>query len=337
MRLSEARLKEIIRQEVERRLMEAIVDDLILEEVKKMGLNEDDWQKAKKAHTRRKVLQMLAAAGVLGLGAAWIDSHLESAAAERRAEYSQYYDIGDAQEAAKKALGDYEGPSLAEQEEYYQNIDFAGAIENVNSLPEGSIGAELVNFRVAGLPDLYVSPDALLEQPIPKMKANTGADALQYYQTKYDAIDDKPRALMSLYRELVVIGQLGSAGAQSATIVVNAGNQRVRVLPPEWSILFDFITTAADSLSENQLLEFQNEIYNTELTRFYNTVERGKQAALDKGYLMGTRALDANLTDFTPEQYRQEYRQDAEANYGKHFFDIGFNAGVAGEEKPELP
>ena len=48
MRLSEARLKEIIRQEVERRLMEAIVDDLILEEVKKMGLNEDDWQKAKK-------------------------------------------------------------------------------------------------------------------------------------------------------------------------------------------------------------------------------------------------------------------------------------------------
>ena len=209
--------------------------------------------------------------------------------------------------------------------------------------PEGSIGAELVNFRVAGLPDLYISPDALLEQPIPKIKANTGADALQYYQTKYDAIDDKPRALMSLYRDLVVIGQLGSAGAQSATIVVNAGNQRVRVLPPEWSILFHFITTAADSLSEEQLLEFQNKIYITELTRFYKTVERGKQAALDKGYDMGTdarkkaRALGAKLTDFTPEQYRQENRQDAEANYGKDSFDIGFNAGVAGEEKPELP
>jgi hypothetical protein len=84
-------------------------------------------------------------------------------------------------------------------------------------------------------------------------------------------------------------------------------------------------------------MDFQNQIYDTELNRYYNTVDRGKQEALSRGYEMGTQAYESDRTDITAEQYREGYPNDNAAHFGKHFFDIGFAAGVAGEESPELP
>ena len=94
MRLSEARLKEIIRQEVEFRLIESVLDSLIVEELKKMGINEedegfDDYKQAVKATTRRNFLQGAGAA--LGLGALGLPLGLaqKDAADERSARRDQ--------------------------------------------------------------------------------------------------------------------------------------------------------------------------------------------------------------------------------------------------------
>ena len=94
MRLSEARLKEIIRQEVEFRLIESVLDSLIVEELKKMGINEedegfDDYRQAVKAKTRRDFLKGAGAA--LGLGALGLPLGLaqKDAADERGARMDQ--------------------------------------------------------------------------------------------------------------------------------------------------------------------------------------------------------------------------------------------------------
>ena len=342
MRLTEERLKEIIRQEVEYRLIESILDDLIVEELKKMGINEGEWEDEKRQLTRRKILQMLGGAAAVGATGAWIDSLVKADAAERRASRPGHA-IADAQAAAKESLGEYEGPEFAEQQDYFSNLDFTGAIKDTNSLPEDSIGAVISQFRVQGLPSLYISTEALLDKPIPKIKANSGKAALEYYRIKYEAQQDKLRALLRLYKELVGIGQLGYAGGSGATIVVKAGGQQVRVLPPEWTILFHFITQEASELSEEELLEFRDQISSAEIKRYYNTIDAGKRKAINWGHKMGLRANKSGRTDITPEQYREEYPQDASeaanaAHHGAHFFDIGFAAGVAGEEEaPPVP
>lgn len=337
MKLTEARLKQVIKEEVEYRLIESVLDDLIVEELKKMGLNEDEWQDEKKRLTRRKILQMLGGAALVGGTGAWIDSRVKAAAAERRADNAAFYDLADAQTAAKESLGTYEGPEFGEQQDYFSNLDFTGAIENTNSLPEDSIGAAISQLRVVGLPNLYISTKALLDKPIPKIKANSGRAALEYYRIKYEANLNKPAALLSLYGELVGIGQVG-VSPQNVTIVVNDGGRAVRVLPPEWSILFYFITQEASKLPEDELVDFQNQIYDREFDRFYNTVERGKQEALNRGHEIGLLAYKSGRTGITPEQYREAYPQDNAAHHGAHFFDIGFAAGVAGEkEAPTVP
>lgn len=348
MKIAEKRLVQLIVREVIDRLVEEEVEKFriaLREECKKEGLflteekEEDEvarYRKDRKAINRRKFLQGLAGAAALGLGGAWLDSEIKADAADRRADQAEFYDIGDANKAAKKSLGKYEGPSFGDQRDYFSNLDFGGAIKNINSLPNGSIEAEISEFRVAGLPNLYISAEALLDKPIPKMKANSGKDALEYFQTKYDVQSDKPQALQALYKELVGIGQVGGSGID-VSIKVKADGSVVRVLPPEWSILFHFVAQEAANLSQNDLFDFKNRIYDMELERYFNTVGKGKQAALDKGYEAGTKALNAGRADITPERYRGAYPKDPAAHHGKHFFDMGFIAGVGGEEKPEVP
>jgi hypothetical protein len=348
MKLTEAKIKKIIFEEVTDRLIEIEAQKFITvlrEECKKQGLllteqQEEDEIDLYKKETRRGFLKKMRNLGLgaaaLGLGGAWIDSQIKADAAAQRADPAHHSHVAAANKAAAGSLGDYEGPDFGTQRDYFSNLDFAGAIKNINSLPDESTGAEISQFRVAGLPNLYISAEALLDKPIPKMKANSGKDALEYYRLKYDGQTDKPKALQALYKELVSIGQIGGAGIDVA-IVVNDGGKAVRVLPPEWSILFHFVVQEADKLSQNDLFDFKNRIYDMELDRYYNTVDRGKQEALDKGYETGTKALKASRADITPEQYRGAYPKDTTAKYGKYFFDIGFIAATAGEEKPEVP
>jgi hypothetical protein len=344
MRLTEQRLRILIREEVERRLFNKLIDVLITEELKRFGINEedkdfDDW----KAVSRRKFLQNLgrtgAAATALGLGGAYLDRKLRARGAARQASKSAYK---KASKEAKEALGEYSGPhfSRAEQEEYFSSFDFAGSIQDLNSYSEDSIESTISQFRPSGLPTTFISAAALSDKPIPKLKANSGDAALLSYNIKYEAAQDKPRALYRLYTVWAGIGQVGYAGAGSVTLVVNAGGKKVRVPPPEWSILFHFIVEKAKKLSEEELIAFQNNIFGSELDRFFNTVHRGKQEALDKGYEMGSKAKQHNdqgrppIT--TPDQYRKIKPDDLVAEHGQSFFDIGFVAAVNGKEKPKV-
>jgi hypothetical protein len=337
MRLSEARLKEIIRQEVEYRLIESVLDSLIVEELKKMGLNEDEWKKQKQVALRKKILQLLMAAGVTGATIAGIDSQIKADAAARMAspEYSQFYGAGTADREAKEMLGDYEGPHFAQQEGYFGNIDFEGNIEDINSLPENSTAAFIAKNRVA--PSRYfIALPALLDQPIPKRGANTGQLAMDALEHEFAAQQDKPRALMRLYKEWAGIGQVGMSTQDAAQVLINVnhGDVEVAVQPPEWTILFYFIVQEANKLSPEEQSEFVNLITGTEDARYYASTQRGKKQALDHGWTQG-QAYSG--TEATPDQYREANPEDKAATLGKDMFDLAFEAAVAGESKPDVP
>tara|TARA_R110000824_G_scaffold80365_4_gene202139 strand:+ start:47499 stop:48518 length:1020 start_codon:yes stop_codon:yes gene_type:complete len=338
MRLSEARLKEIIRQEVEYRLIGRVLDNLIAEELKKLGLNEDEWKKQKQVALRKKILQLLMAAGITGGTVAAIDSQIKADAAAFRTQHSQFYDAGTADREAKEMMGDYGGPHFAEQGEYFGNIDFEGNVADINSLPENSTAAFLASNRVA--PSRYfITLPALLDKPIPKRGANTGQLAMDVLEHEFAAQEDKPRALMRLYKEYAGIGQVGMSTQDAAQVLINVnhGDIEVAVQPPEWTILFYFIVQEANKLPPEEQSEFINLITGTEDARYYASTQRGKKQALDHGWTQGHAYLENIGPEATPQQFREANPQDKPANLGKDMFDLAFEAAVAGESKPDVP
>tara|TARA_R110002020_G_scaffold429401_1_gene638943 strand:- start:237 stop:1136 length:900 start_codon:yes stop_codon:yes gene_type:complete len=94
MKLSESHLKEIIRQEVEYRLIESVLDNLIVEELKKMGINEEDEGfDDYKTQSRRDFLKKLRnwGLGAMAVGAVGLPLGLaqKDAADERSAQMDQ--------------------------------------------------------------------------------------------------------------------------------------------------------------------------------------------------------------------------------------------------------
>ena len=114
MRITEVRLKEIIREEVTRRLFETILEDLVVEELKRVGITEadEDYEAYKKRATamgRRNFLKGLGAATVLGSigaygkgGADQLDAEIHD---RRVAADEQYEDFQKTPEYALEEIG----------------------------------------------------------------------------------------------------------------------------------------------------------------------------------------------------------------------------------------
>ena len=274
-----------------------------------------------KAQSRRDALKKIgigAAILATGVGVGSYLKHLENLAL---ADTRQHRAAAD-----KFRSGEgYEGPRLIDQQEYYlQNYDFQiSDIESIDNFPKGSDEAIIAAFRT--IPTKYfISYEALADKPIPKLKANSGQRYLNRLSQFFQETSDKPTMLYGVYSDYSKIGQVGF-DPQQANIKVKVGRhpEPVAVLPPEWTILFTFITNAMAALDERDREKFENLIVSSEERRYFLT-QRGQQAAVDYGHEVGSRG---GQIDKSKSAYK----------FAPTLVQRGYDAGVKGEPNPGLP
>ena len=108
MKITEARLKELIFEEVRNKLLENLIDAYVIEELKKLGITEqdDEYEKYKqqaKAQTRRSFLKGAGAATAMGSGM----GYFQSLADEEAEEFSKELAARKADREAYKLTGNY--------------------------------------------------------------------------------------------------------------------------------------------------------------------------------------------------------------------------------------
>ena len=276
------------------------------------GIEVDDVsaELAYKMQNRRDFLKRLGiaagAAAIMGGGASFLE-YLESQAALERGSYEA---------SVEDTRGDYAGPHMGSQGEHYlENYNFEGEIDSIASFGKGSLEGEIAQYRRTPS-EFYITAGALLDKPIPKLKSNTGHEAFDHLQAKLDGAPDKVKYLNSVYEDLVAIGQVGF-DARDAQINVKAGDQVVSVQPPEWSILFTFLTNSLEGLDEAQQLEFRGKAQKEEIRKHFLT-PKGQKQAVDHGYKLGKAQEEIDKTSvFFTNQPELVVR--------------GYEAGVAGE------
>ena len=274
-----------------------------------------------KAQSRRDALKKIgigAAILATGVGVGSYLKHLENLAL---ADTRQHRAAAD-----KFRSGEgYEGPRFIDQQEYYlQNYDFQiSDIESIDNFPKGSDEAIIAAFRT--IPTKYfISYEALADKPIPKLKANSGQRYLNRLSQFFQETSDKPTMLYGVYSDYSKIGQVGF-DPQQANIKVKVGRhpEPVAVLPPEWTILFTFITNAMAALDERDREKFENLIVSSEERRYFLT-QRGQQAAVDYGHEVGS---SGGQSDKSKAAYK----------FAPTLVQRGYDAGVKGEPNPGLP
>ena len=283
------------------------------------GIEKEDVsaELAYKMQSRRDLLKriglVVGTAAALGTGASFLDYLQSQAALERPAHHASVEDV----------RGDYGGPHMAVQGDHYlDNYNFEGQIDSIDSFGEGSMEKRLVKYKRAPATD-YISPGALLDKPIPKLKSDTGQEAFDYLQANLDGSPDKVKYLFSVYRELLGIGQVGLAGAESVQIKVKDGGEVKTVLPPEWSILFTFLTNSLEGLDEAQMVEFKGKIDKEEIRKHFDT-PRGQKQAVDHGYELGKAGGEIDQTSVF-------------FSHQPELVAMGYEAGIAGEKNPGIP
>ena len=274
-----------------------------------------------KAQSRRDALKKIgigAAILATGVGVGSYLKHLENLAL---ADTRQHRAAAD-----KFRSGEgYEGPRFIDQQEYYlQNYDFQiSDIESIDNFPKGSDEAIIAAFRT--IPTKYfISYEALADKPIPKLKANSGQRYLNRLSQFFQETSDKPTMLYGVYSDYSKIGQVGF-DPQQANIKVKVGRhpEPVAVLPPEWTILFTFITNAMAALDERDREKFENLLVSSEERRYFLT-QRGQQAAVEYGHEVGS---SGGQIDKSKAAYK----------FAPTLVQRGYDAGVKGAPNPGLP
>lgn len=227
--------------------------------------------------------------------------------------------------AAEKFQSDegYEGPSFASQEQYYkENYNFQiSDIESIDNFSKESDEAIIASFRT--IPTKYfISYEALADKPIPKLKTNSGANYLSRLVQFFQETPNKPEMLYNIYNDYTKIGQVGFNPEQAA-IEVQVDRQPLVVQPPEWTILFTFITTAMASLDEKDREKFENLVVSSEERRYFLT-HRGQQAAVDYGHETGKAG-------------KQIDKSKSAYKFAQSLVQRGYDAGIKGKPNPGLP
>ena len=130
MKITEARLKELIFEEVRNKLLENLIDAYVIEELKKLGITEqdDEYEKYKqqaKAQTRRTFLKGAGAATAMGAGMGYI----QSLADEEAEEFSKELAARKAEREAYKLTGDYAEEQLTTMMNNAVNFSWAWGTE----------------------------------------------------------------------------------------------------------------------------------------------------------------------------------------------------------------
>jgi hypothetical protein len=357
-------IKRIIIEELEKSektQVEQEVDDLIdsylsLDEEKKDGFFSDLLRIIKgqpkeeqeeiaeialmRAQSRREALKKI------GIGAAILTTAVGAGGYLKHLEDLALADSRQHRAAAKDFQSDkgYEGPNFATQNEFYlKNYEFSrDDIQSIDDFPAGSDEANIAGFRT--IPTKYfISYEALADKPIPKLKATTGSDYVNRLMKFFGSTPSKPKMLYSVYNDYSKIGQVGYAGATAAniTIRIRGMDQPVSVLPPEWTILFTFMTNAIATLDEKDKTRFETLVVSAEEDRYYRT-QRGKHAAVQYGYYQsapGTRSLKPSEREkLSPRTTETPYDQsNISYKYKPSLVKRGYDAAIKGKEYPGIP
>ena len=118
-------------------------------------------------------------------------------------------------------------------------------------------------------------------------------------------------------------------------------DQPVSVLPPEWTILFTFITNAISTLDEKDKIRFETLVVSAEEDRYYRT-DRGKHAAVQYGYYQsapGLRSLKPSEREtMSPRTAETPYSEsNLSHKYSPTLVRRGYNAAINGEKYPGIP
>ena len=159
----------------------------------------------------------------------------------------------------------------------------------------------------------------------------------------FESTPSKPKMLYTVYNDYSKIGQVGYAGATAAniTIRIRGMDQPVSVLPPEWTILFTFMTNAISILDEKERTRFETLVVSAEEDRYYRT-QRGKHAAVQYGYYQsapGTSSLKPSEREkLSPRTAESPYdKSNIAYKYSPTLVQRGYNAAIKGEEYPGIP
>jgi hypothetical protein len=274
-----------------------------------------------KAQSRRDALKKI------GVGAALLGVAVGTGGYLKHLENLALADTRQHRAAADKFRSGegYEGPRFVDQQKYYsENYNFEiSDIESIDNFPKGSDEAVIAAFRT--IPTKYfISYEALADKPIPKLKANSGQRYLNRLSQFFEETPDKPMMLYGVYSDYSKIGQVGF-DPQQANIKVKVGRhpEPVAVLPPEWTILFTFITNAMAALDEKDRERFENLVVSSEERRYFLT-QRGQQSAVNYGHEVGTSG-------------RQIDKSNSAYKFAPTLVQRGYDAGVKGEPNPGLP
>ena len=293
-----------------------------------------------RAQSRREALKKIGIGAALfttAVGAGGYLKHLEDLAT---ADYRQHRAAAKEFQSGKE----YEGPDFATQNKFYlENYEFSrDDILSVNDFAPRSDEANIAGLRTIPT-EYFISYEALSDKPIPKLKATTGSDYVNRLMKFFGSTSSKPKMLYSVYNDYSKIGQVGYAGATAAniTIRIKGMDQPVSVLPPEWTILFTFITNAISTLDDRDRTRFETLVVSAEEDRYYRT-QRGKHAAVQYGYYQsapGTRSLKPSEREGLPPRTAESpYDQsNISYKYQPSLVERGYNAAIKGKEYPGIP
>ena len=298
-----------------------------------------------KAQSRREALKKI------GIGAALVGTtvgiggymkHLEDLAL---ADFRQHRDAADDfLSTDKKLRKGYEGPSFATQSEYYlENYEFSrDDIQSISDFPTNSDEAVIAGMRT--IPTLYfISYEALADKPLPKLSANTASGYMNRLMKFFNSTPSKASMVYNVYKDYASIGQFGQMDPRMANIKIRVRgvDQPVSVLPPEWTVLFTFITNAMGAFDEKQRMKFEKFVLSSEEDRYFRT-DMGQNAAVQYGYYKdatGNRYhKPSELEAMSPRTKDTPYdKSNIAYKYSPTLVQRGYSAAIKGKKYPGIP
>ena len=347
--------------EVEEEVDELINSYLSIEEQKKGGFFADLFKIIKKqpeekqedmaeialmkAQSRREALKKIGIGTALvgaAVGAGGYLKHLEDLALadyrQHRAAAQEFTSMG------KKLKKGYEGPSFATQSDYYlENYEFSrDDIQSINNFPADSDEATIAGIRTIPT-DLFISYEALADKPLPKQKANTASGYMNRLMKFFNSSGSKPEMLYNVYSDYSKIGQFGQIDPRMANIKIRVRgiDQPASVLPPEWTVLFTFITNAMSALDEKEKMKFENLVLSSEENRYFRT-DMGKNTAVQYGYYKestGNRYLKPSEREAMSPRTKETPYDESNISYKNSptLVKRGYNAAIKGKKYPGIP
>ncbi len=275
-------------EDVEKKFAQSFLEDL--ENVPDEDKEEVAEIALYKLQSRRELIKKIGigvlVAGLLGSAGGVINGLKKKAYGEDIDNFRTQVKLSDEFE---KQFQNYKGPALGNQAEAYLNeFTFtAGELSDVSNFTTDSDEEYIASVR--RIPTtLFIDLHALLDKPIPKLKANTGKEFVDAATKFFLGSKQKVGTLYSFYSDYEKIGQFGNLDPKMANIniKVQGYEKPIEVLPPEWTILHSLISDFMSILSKEEYTKFRKLMGGREEEKAFLTVQ-GQDVAVSYGHYIG--------------------------------------------------